>query len=43
MPGEPNFGMFAAGTLLTAIPTVLVFQLLQRYIVHGLTAGAVKG
>ena len=31
------------GTLLTAIPTVLVFQLLQRYIVDGLTAGAVKG
>ncbi|SBT51705.1 sugar ABC transporter permease [Micromonospora auratinigra] len=38
-----NFGMFAAGTLLTAIPTVLVFQILQRYIVSGLTAGAVKG
>ncbi len=38
-----NFGMFAAGTLLTAIPTVLVFQLLQHYIVSGLTAGAVKG
>jgi arabinogalactan oligomer/maltooligosaccharide transport system permease protein len=38
-----NFGIFCAGTLLTAIPTVLVFQLLQRYIVNGLTAGAVKG
>lgn len=38
-----NFGMFCAGTLLTAVPTVLVFQLLQRYIVDGLTAGAVKG
>lgn len=38
-----NFGMFCAGTLLTAIPTVLVFQLLQRYIVEGLTSGAVKG
>ena len=38
-----NFGIFCAGTLLTAIPTVLVFQLLQRYIVEGLTAGAVKG
>ena len=38
-----NFGMFCAGTLLTAIPTVLVFQFLQRYIVNGLTAGAVKG
>jgi arabinogalactan oligomer/maltooligosaccharide transport system permease protein len=38
-----NFGMFCAGSLLTAIPTVLVFQVLQRYIVSGLTAGAVKG
>ena len=38
-----NFGIFAAGTLLTAVPTVLVFQFLQRYIVSGLTAGAVKG
>ncbi|MFC3741275.1 sugar ABC transporter permease [Paractinoplanes deccanensis] len=40
---DANFGMFCAGTLLTAIPTVLVFQLLQRYITDGLTAGAVKG
>ncbi|MEV4198129.1 sugar ABC transporter permease [Micromonospora globbae] len=38
-----NFGIFAVATLLTAIPTVLVFQFLQRYIVSGLTAGAVKG
>lgn len=38
-----NFGMFCAGSLLTAIPTVVVFQFLQRYIVQGLTAGAVKG
>jgi arabinogalactan oligomer/maltooligosaccharide transport system permease protein len=38
-----NFGVFCAGTLLTAVPTVGVFQFLQRYIVDGLTAGAVKG
>jgi len=38
-----NFGMFAAGSLLTAIPTVTVFLWLQRYIASGLTAGAVKG
>lgn len=38
-----NFGMFAAGTLLTAIPTVALFYSLQKYIVGGLTAGAVKG
>lgn len=40
---EAQFGMFCAGTLLTAIPTVGVFMFLQRYIVHGLTGGAVKG
>ena len=38
-----NFGAFAAGTLLTAIPTVVLFFSLQKYIAGGLTAGAVKG
>jgi arabinogalactan oligomer / maltooligosaccharide transport system permease protein len=38
-----NFGLFAAGTLLTAIPTVLLFFYFQKYIAGGLTAGAVKG
>lgn len=38
-----NFGMFSAGTVLTAIPTVALFFALQKYIVGGLTAGAVKG
>jgi arabinogalactan oligomer/maltooligosaccharide transport system permease protein len=38
-----NFGMFCVGSLLTAVPTVVVFQVLQRYIVSGLTTGAVKG
>jgi arabinogalactan oligomer/maltooligosaccharide transport system permease protein len=38
-----NFGMFAAGTLLTAIPTVVLFFSLQKYIAGGLTSGAVKG
>jgi arabinogalactan oligomer / maltooligosaccharide transport system permease protein len=38
-----NFGIFAAGTLLTAIPTVVFFYAAQKYIVGGLTSGAVKG
>ncbi len=38
-----NFGLFAAGAVITAIPIVLLFQYLQKYIVGGLTAGAVKG
>ncbi len=38
-----NLGVFAAGALLAALPVILLFQYLQRYIVGGLTAGAVKG
>ena len=38
-----NLGVFAAGALTTALPVVLLFQYLQRYIVGGLTAGSVKG
>ncbi len=37
------WGLFAAGAMLAAIPVVLLFQFLQKYIVGGLTAGAVKG
>jgi arabinogalactan oligomer/maltooligosaccharide transport system permease protein len=38
-----NWGVFTAGAVLGAIPVVLLFQFLQKYIVGGLTAGAVKG
>jgi arabinogalactan oligomer / maltooligosaccharide transport system permease protein len=37
------FGVFAASAVLAAIPTVALFQILQRFIVGGLTTGAVKG
>jgi arabinogalactan oligomer/maltooligosaccharide transport system permease protein len=38
-----NLGWFAAAAVLTAIPVVALFQYLQKYIVGGITAGAVKG
>ena len=38
-----EWGTFAAGALLAAIPVVLLFMVLQRFIVQGLTGGAVKG
>ena len=38
-----HWGPFAAGVLIAAIPVVLLFIFLQRYIVSGLTAGSVKG
>ena len=38
-----QWGPFAVGALLTAIPIIVLFQFLQRYIVEGLSAGSVKG
>jgi arabinogalactan oligomer / maltooligosaccharide transport system permease protein len=38
-----HWGPFAAGALMAAIPVTLLFLFLQRWIVGGLTAGAVKG
>ena len=38
-----RWGPFAAGTLLAAIPAAALFMSLQKWIVSGLTQGAVKG
>jgi arabinogalactan oligomer / maltooligosaccharide transport system permease protein len=38
-----NWGAFAAGAVIGAIPMVAMYLILQDYIVGGLTAGAVKG
>ena len=38
-----NLGVFAAGAVMTMVPVIALFQFLQRYIVGGSTAGAVKG
>jgi arabinogalactan oligomer/maltooligosaccharide transport system permease protein len=38
-----RWGPFAAGCLLAAIPPTVLFLLLQKWIVGGLTQGAVKG
>lgn len=38
-----NWGLFAAGAVVAAIPVLVLFLSLQRYIVGGLTAGSVKG
>lgn len=37
-----NWGVFAAGAVISAIPVVTLFLFLQKYIVSGLTAGSVK-
>ena len=38
-----QWGYFAAGSIIVSIPIVLLFLFLQKYLVSGLTAGAVKG
>jgi len=38
-----QWGYFAAGSIVAAIPIVFLFLFLQKYLVSGLTAGAVKG
>ena len=38
-----QWGPFCAGVILAALPVVILFFFLQRFIVHGLTRGAVKG
>ncbi len=38
-----NFTRFAAGAILIAVPIALVFLLLQRFLISGLTSGATKG
>lgn len=41
--GTVDIGALQAGVVITAIPCVLVFLLLQRYYLKGFTSGAVKG
>jgi arabinogalactan oligomer/maltooligosaccharide transport system permease protein len=38
-----NWGLMAAGGLMMAIPLFALFLATQKYLVTGLTAGAVKG
>ena len=38
-----DFGLIAAGGVLATAPPVILALLFQRYIVGGLTSGAVKG
>ncbi|SKF62347.1 Sn-glycerol-3-phosphate transport integral membrane protein ABC transporter UGPE [Mycobacteroides abscessus subsp. abscessus] len=41
--GLTNWGPVMAGTVLTTIPILIVFIVLQKQMIKGLTAGAVKG
>jgi multiple sugar transport system permease protein len=45
MKGEftVNYGGLAAGTIVALIPVLLIFCYIQKYLVEGMSAGAVKG
>ena len=38
-----QWGLYAAGSLLVSIPVIVLFLLLSRFLIGGLTLGAVKG
>jgi arabinogalactan oligomer/maltooligosaccharide transport system permease protein len=38
-----QWGLYAAGSLLVSIPVIALFLILSRYLISGLTLGAVKG
>jgi multiple sugar transport system permease protein len=38
-----NWGVLQAGVLVTVVPCVVIYLLLQRYYIGGLLAGALKG
>jgi sn-glycerol 3-phosphate transport system permease protein len=42
-PGSTNWGPVMAGTVLTMVPMLVIFLVLQRHMIKGLTSGAVKG
>lgn len=41
--GETEFSRFAAGSVFIAVPIVILYFILIRYMINGMTSGAVKG
>ena len=42
-PYGNNYDMLIAGSMLAIVPIMVVFLAFQKYIIDGMTAGAVKG
>jgi multiple sugar transport system permease protein len=38
-----DYGVTMAGALVTSLPVIVLFVVLQRFFIKGLTMGAVKG
>jgi sn-glycerol 3-phosphate transport system permease protein len=41
--GRTAYDLLMAGSVVSVVPMLLVFALLQRHLVAGITSGAVKG
>jgi ABC-type glycerol-3-phosphate transport system permease component len=42
-PGRTAYDVLMAGSVVSVVPMLLLFLFLQRYLVAGVTTGAVKG
>ena len=42
-PGQTQWNLIMAGTVISVLPMIVVFLLAQRWVVAGMTAGSVKG
>ena len=38
-----NYGLMASAVTIVIVPVILVYACLQKYIIKGMVAGAVKG
>ena len=41
--GGTNYGLMAAAVTLVVVPVIILYAFLQKYIIKGMVAGAVKG
>ena len=42
-PGRTAFDVLMAGSVISLLPMLIVFLLLQRHLIAGITAGSIKG
>ena len=40
---QTSWGLYSAGAILVSVPVVIIFMLLSKYLISGLTLGSVKG
>ncbi|WP_331488307.1 hypothetical protein [Parablautia sp. Marseille-Q6255] len=38
-----NYGLMASAVTIVVVPVIILYVFLQKYIIKGMTAGAIKG